>query len=195
MSPTMKDARGMPGTLKKTIETGAHRSLGSIGRFLSEGDVVNITVGFILAETAYVVFTSLVVDILTPLGAAITPDTQLEHRHIVLRPAPVCVNGTETYNPEECSMLRTFQEAQERGAVTWNWGQFISNLIQFLLIILLLFFAVKLYYRLFRQEYHKKKDCIQCFSSIDRRAKRCPHCISYQTTSEGRSAHDDIETQ
>lgn len=77
MSPTMKDARGMPGTLKKTIETGAHRSLGSIGRFLSEGDVVNITVGFILAETAYVVFTSLVVDILTPLGAAITPDTQL----------------------------------------------------------------------------------------------------------------------
>jgi hypothetical protein len=107
--------------------------------------------------------------------------------YISLRLPKVCQKDESSYDEQECLGLNTPQLAQEAGGVTWNWGRFIQTTINFCLVLLTLFFIVKAYFKIFKAEKAKLRDCQvcsfeilnqACFFKIDERATRCGYCTS-----------------
>jgi large conductance mechanosensitive channel len=83
----------------------------------------------------------------------------------------------------------TLAAAQEAGASTLNYGVFITAVINFLLIALVLFLIIKainsakkagdkLVGKEKKPEEPTEKDCPYCLSKIPIKATRCPHCTS-----------------
>ena len=80
------------------------------------------------------------------------------------------------------SLINTIDEAAAAGIATFNYGNFIQTVIDFILVALCIFLFIKLVNKL----EHKKPEapapeprkCPYCFSVIDDKATRCPHCTS-----------------
>lgn len=82
--------------------------------------------------------------------------------------------------------FNSLQEAQAAGAATINYGLFLNNLINFLIIAFSIFIVIKQINKLknftIKKEEVKvettEKDCPYCYTKIDIKATRCPHCTS-----------------
>ncbi len=75
----------------------------------------------------------------------------------------------------------TLQEAKRAGAPTLNYGAFINEAINFLLVSFILFLIVRNINRFRRKKetvMEEKKECPFCLSQIPLKATRCPHCTS-----------------
>ncbi|RKP05617.1 hypothetical protein THASP1DRAFT_9357, partial [Thamnocephalis sphaerospora] len=74
----------------------------------------------------------------------------------------------------------TPEQAQEAGAVTLNYGRFLQTCINFFLISLALFIAIRLL-QLFQRNkvYNKTTRCRFCRQTISKQALRCQHCTSF----------------
>jgi large conductance mechanosensitive channel len=77
----------------------------------------------------------------------------------------------------------TLEMAKEVGAVTFNYGQFITDLLSFLLLALGVFLIVKAINALQREKEEPEaqpteKDCPFCRKAIPVEANRCPFCTS-----------------
>jgi large conductance mechanosensitive channel len=70
--------------------------------------------------------------------------------------------------------------AQKAGAVTINYGLFISSIITFVIVGFVLFLIVRVVSRLRREKAvdPDTQDCPYCFSAIPVKATRCPACTS-----------------
>jgi large conductance mechanosensitive channel len=66
------------------------------------------------------------------------------------------------------------------GAITWNYGNFITLIINFLIVAVAIFFLVRAINRLKRPKDAEPltKDCPACAMTIPIKATRCPHCTS-----------------
>ena len=79
---------------------------------------------------------------------------------------------------------KTLAEAQEAGAATLNYGNFISGIINFLIMAFVVFMLVKGINSLKTKEEAPApaapttKKCPYCKSTIDIEAVKCPHCTS-----------------
>ncbi len=125
-------------------------------KFALRGNVVDLAVGVIIGAAFGKIVTSLVTDIITPLIG-------------------ILLNGIDI-----TSLSFTI------GDSTVTYGNFLQSIIDFLIISFVIFIAIKEITRL-RKTFGiddettpapKTKDCPQCFSKIDPRATRCPHCTS-----------------
>ncbi len=75
----------------------------------------------------------------------------------------------------------TLADAQKAGAPTLNYGNFINNIIDFLIVALVIFLMIRAINRLQRPApaaAPTTKDCPYCFSAIPIKATRCPDCTS-----------------
>ncbi|MBU4224789.1 MAG: MscL family protein, partial [Chloroflexi bacterium] len=72
---------------------------------------------------------------------------------------------------------------------TWNYGLFITNIINFIIVAFAIFLVIKGINRLHAQHLLGKqpapapaepttKECPHCFTVIPVKASRCPHCTS-----------------
>lgn len=95
--------------------------------FIARGNVMDLAVGVIIGGAFQTIINSLVNDIIMPLITLITGGIDFTNWFISL-------DGT-TY--------KTLAEAQEAGAATLNYGVFITAIINFLLMALVIFFIVK----------------------------------------------------
>ena len=73
--------------------------------------------------------------------------------------------------------------AQEALAPTLNYGLFIQNIVDFLIIAFAIFIAVKQINKMKRKEEEVEpevttKECPYCITEIPLAASRCPHCTS-----------------
>src|SRR5262245_32658313 len=76
-------------------------------------------------------------------------------------------------------------EAKAAGAATLNYGIFINNIIDFLLVAFAIFLLVRQVNRFNKPEAAAApttKDCPYCLSSIPLKATRCPNCTSQLET-------------
>ncbi|KAJ3191144.1 hypothetical protein HK101_008056 [Irineochytrium annulatum] len=115
------------------------RFFGDFKAFLSQGRAVELAIGLVLGAAFTSVVASLVNDIFAPLiGAAI--GTQLEDAFIYLKPpdADLCLK-----NEGNCSSIATPSVARALGAVTWNFGSFLQNVINFILIAFFIFLLIR----------------------------------------------------
>lgn len=143
--------------------------------FISRGNMIDLAVGIIIGAAFSSVVNSIVNNLLMPPLGLLFGNTDFSDLFVVLR------KGTE-----ELPAGATLENAAEVGAVTLNYGQFITDLISFLLLAVGVFFIVKAFQSL--QNSVKKpedekvepeeKTCPYCQKSISIKASRCPFCTS-----------------
>ena len=134
--------------------------------FAMRGNVIDLAIGVIIGAAFGKIVTSLVNDVLMPpLGLALG---KVDFSSLFIN-----MSGTH-YN--------SLAEAKAAGAATLNYGVFINNILDFLLVAFAVFLLVKQVNRFMPKPAEPApadaKDCDYCRSSIPKAATRCPHCTS-----------------
>lgn len=135
--------------------------------FAVKGNAIDLAIGVILGVAFGAIVNSLVNDILMPPIGLLLGGVDFSNLFITL--------GGGTYP--------TLQAAKDAGAATINYGVFLNNVINFLIIAFTLFLVVKALNRMKREApapapAPTERECPQCATMIPIRAKRCPHCTS-----------------
>lgn len=110
--------------------------------FISRGNVMDLAVGVIIGGAFQAIINSLVKDIIMPLITLITGGIDFTNWFISL-------DGTK---------YESLAAAQEAGASTLNYGVFITAVINFLLMALVIFFIVKFMNKLASKAKKKKEE-------------------------------------
>ncbi len=125
--------------------------------FISKGNVMDMAVGVIIGGAFTAIVTSLVDDIIMPLISILTGGFDFSNLSIAL--------------------------GSGEGAATLNYGAFITAIINFLLIALVIFAIIKAINNFKKKEEEAPADpttkiCPKCQSEINIKATKCPCCTS-----------------
>jgi len=140
--------------------------------FISRGNVIDLAVGVIIGGAFSTIVKSTVNNLLMPPLGLLFGDADFADLFIVIK------QGSQAL-PDSA----TLEMAKEIGAVTFNYGQFITDLLNFLLLALGVFLIIKAINTLQRKEEEPaeestEKDCPFCMKTIPVEATRCPFCTS-----------------
>lgn len=119
--------------------------------FIAKGNVLDMAVGVVIGAAFKAIIDSLVADLITPLLSAFT-------------------NGVD-FKDWVISV----------GNINFAVGNFINNIISFLIIAFIMFLIVKAFNRFRKQEVESQpttKTCSHCKEEVHIDATRCPHCTS-----------------
>jgi len=135
--------------------------------FAMKGNVLDMAVGFILGTAFGKIVTSLVNDVILPPIGLLLGKADFNSLFIDLS------GGGHA----------TLAAAKEAGAATLNYGIFITTIIDFLIVALVLFLVIRQMNRLRRKPAEAPavpttKECPFCLSVIPLKAVRCPHCTA-----------------
>ncbi|MDY6872377.1 MAG: large conductance mechanosensitive channel protein MscL [Chloroflexota bacterium] len=153
--------------------------------FIMRGNVIDLAIGIIIGSAFSSVVNSIVNNLLMPPLGLLIGNVDFADLFIVLR------QGQGVLPPGA-----TLQMAQDSGAVTLNYGQFVTDLISFLLLAIGVFLIIKGINALengFKKAEAEKetvpteKDCPHCYKAIPIEATRCPFCTSQLADSAGKS--------
>ena len=137
--------------------------------FAVKGNAVDLAVGVIIGAAFGAIVNSLVKDVVMPPISLLTGGLDFSNKFIVLRAAK---DGSAAFN--------TPTDAVKAGAVTWNYGNFITLVINFLIVAIAIFLVIRIVNQL-RHPAEKApdtKECPACAMNIPIKATRCPHCTS-----------------
>ena len=134
--------------------------------FILRGNVLDLAVGIVVGAAFSKIVSSFVADILMPpVGYLIGK-----------------VDFADLYLDLSGGHYPSLTEARKSGAPTVNYGLFLNNVINFLIVAAAVFLVVKLVNRLnkFRpaSEAAAASTCGFCLMSIPVSAKKCGHCTS-----------------
>ena len=144
--------------------------------FIARGDVMDLAIGIIIGSAFSAIVNSIVNNLLMPPLGLLIGNVDFQDLFIVLKQgqAPLPADAT-------------LQMAKDAGAVTFNYGQFVTDVISFLILAFVIFLMVKglqtLKTKVAKPEDEEKaepteKDCPYCLKAIDINATRCPYCTS-----------------
>ena len=135
---------------------------------------MDLAIGVIIGAAFGSIVTSLVKDIVMPPISLLTGGLDFSNKFVVLRAAK---DGASVFN--------TPADALKAGAITWNYGNFITLAINFLVVALAVFLLVRGINKMKRPKNAPpiSKDCPKCAMTIPVKATRCPHCTSELTES------------
>ncbi|GMX66422.1 large conductance mechanosensitive channel protein MscL [Paenibacillus elgii] len=136
--------------------------------FAIKGNMIDLAIGVIIGGAFGKVVTSIVNDlVMPPIGLLLGK-----------------VNFTDLYIRLDDKPSSTLAEAKAAGAATFNYGLFLSTLLDFLIVSFVIFIAVKQINRFRRKEEAKPdpkenmKECPECLSEIPKKASRCKYCTA-----------------
>ena len=135
--------------------------------FAMRGNVVDLAVGVIIGASFGTIVKSLVDDILMPPIGLLIGGLDFSNLFISLSGA----------------QYPSLAAAKEAGAPTLNYGVFLNNVLNFLIVAFAVFLLVRQINRLKRETpapapAPTEKPCPYCISTIPLAATRCPHCTS-----------------
>lgn len=134
--------------------------------FAMRGNVVDMAVGVIIGGAFGKIVSSLVADIFMPLIGMLTGGIDISGAFYAL----------------DGGAYASAQAAADAGVGTLNYGVFLQNVIDFLLIALCIFLMIKLIARVMPAKAEPPKEeprlCPYCKAEIHKDATRCPHCTS-----------------
>jgi large conductance mechanosensitive channel len=137
--------------------------------FAIKGNAIDLAVGVIIGAAFGSIIASLVKDILMPPVALLTGGLDFSNKFLILKDAP---SG---------AVFATPADAVKAGAITWNYGNFITLAINFLIVAFCIFLVVKAVNKMKKPSATAapvSKDCPFCSMTIPIKATRCPHCTS-----------------
>jgi large conductance mechanosensitive channel len=133
--------------------------------FIMRGNVVDLAVGIIIGGAFGKIVSSFVGDILMPpLGLLLGK----------INFSDLFINLSGTPYPSVAA-------AKAAGAPTINYGIFINTVLDFLIVAFAIYLMIVQINRFKKkpiEEPPASKECPFCFSSIPRKAVRCPNCTS-----------------
>lgn len=137
--------------------------------FISRGNVLDLAVGVIIGAAFGRIVTTLVEGVLMPPLGLILGRIDFSSLFWVL--------------DESKGIPASLPEAKAMGIPVIAYGQFINEIVSFLIVALAVFLIVKQVNRLKRAPAPAgaaptTKDCQFCVSSIPLKATRCPNCTS-----------------
>jgi len=138
--------------------------------FAVKGNAIDLAVGVIIGAAFGSIVTSLVKDILMPPIGLITGGLDFSNKFVVLKPG-----GDGMTN------FATPADALAHKAITWNYGNFITFVINFVIVAFCIFLVVKAVNQMKRPAPNTapvSKDCPACAMTIPIKATRCPHCTT-----------------
>lgn len=150
------------------------RNLNEFKEFAVKGNVIDMAVGIIIGAAFGSVVNSAVNDVIMPPLGALLGKVDFSNLYWIV------------YNPTAETHFASLQAATDAGVVTINYGAFINTLISFTMIAFAVFILVKGINKV-KAATEKKaaedaaettKQCPRCFSSIDIKATKCPHCTA-----------------
>ncbi|MBQ0027582.1 MAG: large conductance mechanosensitive channel protein MscL [Lachnospiraceae bacterium] len=126
--------------------------------FISRGNVMDMAVGVIIGGAFTAIVTALTTSFINPLIALITGGVSIDENG-----NPVYIGGVFTIN-----------------GVEFNYGAFISAVINFIIVALIIFLIVKGMNKVVKKKEAAPttKDCPYCFEKVSLKATKCPHCAS-----------------
>lgn len=134
--------------------------------FAMKGNIVDLAVGVVIGGAFGKIVTSLVNDIVMPIVGILMGKVDFSNLFFALG------NGD----------FKTIQQAKEAGVATINYGLFINNIIDFLIVAFSIFIVIKQINKFIKKKEEKpvenKKKCPYCYSEIHIDARRCPNCTS-----------------
>lgn len=138
--------------------------------FALRGNVLDLAVGIIIGGAFGTIVKSLVDDVIMPPVGLALGDVDFANLFLLLK------QGAKAAPP-----YATVAEAHAAGAVTVNYGQFINNVIAFIILAFAVFLIVRAANRLKPWDASAApatKDCPYCRMAIPVGATRCPQCTS-----------------
>jgi len=134
--------------------------------FAMRGNVMDLAVGVIIGAAFGKIISSLVDDVLMPpIGRLLGP-----------------VNFSSLFLSLDGKSYETLEAAKKVAAPTLNYGLFLNNVVNFLIVALVVFLVVQQMNRLTKKPAPAvaptTKDCPQCAMAIPLAAKRCGHCTT-----------------
>ncbi len=134
--------------------------------FAMRGNVIDLAVGIIIGAAFGKIVSSLVNDILMPPIGVVLGKVDFSNLFVSL-------TGQH---------FNSLAEAKAAGAATLNYGIFINNIIDFLIVAFAVFLLVQQVNRFTKKPAAPAaattKECPYCLSTIPLRASRCPQCTS-----------------
>jgi large conductance mechanosensitive channel len=133
--------------------------------FVMRGSVLDLAVGVIIGAAFGKIVSSFVEDILMPPIGLLLGHVDFSNLFINL-------SGKD---------VATVAAAKAAGAATLNYGIFLNNIINFVIVAFAVFMVVRLVMNMQKPPAPVAaavKDCPFCLSSIPIRATRCAHCTS-----------------
>lgn len=136
--------------------------------FAIKGNAIDLAIGMVIGSAFTSIVNSLVKDIITPAIGAITGGLDFSEWFVSL-------DGTE---------YASLAEAQEAGAAILTYGNFITAIINFIIVALVIFIVFKKLLVSNKKEEEAapapvtEKECPYCKSTINIEAVKCPHCTS-----------------
>jgi large conductance mechanosensitive channel len=134
--------------------------------FIMRGNVVDLAVGIVIGAAFTTVINSFVNDLLMPPIGLLLGKVDFANLFVSLtgRPYP------------------SVAAAKAAGAPTLNYGMFINNVINFMIVGFVVFLVVKQVNRMQGPPppptAATTRPCPQCAMEIPKAARRCPHCTS-----------------
>lgn len=133
--------------------------------FAMKGNVMDLAVGFILGAAFGKIVSSLVSDIIMPPIGLILGKVDFSSLFLNL--------SGKSY--------ASLAEAKAAGAATLNYGVFLNNVVDFVIVAFAVFLLVRIVNRWNKPApaaAPTTKDCPYCVSKIPLAATRCPNCTS-----------------
>lgn len=135
--------------------------------FAMKGNMIDMAVGIIIGAAFGKIVSSLVNDIIMPPIGLLLGKVNFSNLFINLSGTPYA----------------TLSEAKEAGAATINYGVFLNNIIDFLIVAFAIFLVIRQINKLRKQPAPAPvepttKECPFCKSTISIAATRCAFCTS-----------------
>lgn len=135
--------------------------------FAVKGNMIDLAVGVVIGGAFGKIVTSLVNDVIMPLVGLLLGNVDFSNLFLAL--------GEGNF--------KTIEQANNAGVATLNYGLFLNNIIDFLIIAFSIFIVIKQLNRFKKKEVQEEvavttKACDYCYSEIHIDATRCPHCTS-----------------
>lgn len=147
--------------------------------FAFKGNIVDMSVGVIIGTAFTKIVNSLVSEIITPALSIFTNK----------------IDFTKFFFAVDGKHYDNIEAATEAGIATINYGAFLTNVIDFLIVAIVIFIFLKVFVNKVRDTRKEEivpapvttKTCPYCKSSINIAASRCPNCTSILEDSEGKN--------
>ena len=145
---------------------------GEFKKFIMRGNVMDLAVGVIIGGAFQAIVTACINDLIMPFIGLLTGGINFNEQFIILK-LPEGVEAAEV----------TYANAADLGVSIWGYGAFITAVINFLIMALIVFLLVKGINKL--STIGKKeeeapapttKKCPHCCEEVNINATKCPHC-------------------